>query len=106
MSVIHANDAQFEQQVENSQTPVLVDFFAEWCGPCKQLAPILEQLAPALEGKCTIVKANVEDAPQAAAKYGVSSIPCLFIFKDGKPVANHVGFLPAQALEEFVEENI
>lgn len=106
MSLKHLNDKNFKTELTANTVPALVDFFAEWCGPCKQLAPILEQIAPEYEGKCDIIKVNVEEAPETASNFRVSSIPSLFIIKDGRTAAQHTGFMPEPALRHFIDSNI
>lgn len=106
MSVIHVNDASFEADVLKSPIPVLVDFWAEWCGPCKAIAPALEEIANELKGKITIAKLNVDDNQDVPARYGVRGIPTLTIIKGGQVVATKVGALPKAALVNFVNSNI
>ena len=96
-------DNEFEQQVLKSSSPVLVDFWAEWCGPCRQLAPILDQVANEMEGKLTVAKVNIDESPEAPAKYGVRGIPTLILFKDGQAVATKVGSLPKNKLVEWLD---
>lgn len=94
MSLIEFTDANFEQEVIKSEVPVLVDFWAVWCGPCKQIAPLVEELAGELEGKVKIGKLDVDNNQEVSVKYGIRSIPTLLIFKDGKIVDQIVGFAP------------
>ncbi|MBP9191878.1 MAG: thioredoxin [Ignavibacteria bacterium] len=94
MSLIEFTDANFEQEVIKSDIPVLVDFWAVWCGPCKQIAPIVEELAGDLEGKAKIGKLDVDNNQEVSVKYGIRSIPTLLIFKEGKIVDQIVGFVP------------
>lgn len=94
MGVIHVTDKNFETEVLKSTTPVLVDFWAEWCSPCKMISPIIEEIAGELTGKLKVVKVNVDEAQQLAAKYNVMSIPTLLIFKDGSTVDSMVGAMP------------
>ena len=94
MSLIEFTDANFEQEVIKSDIPVLVDFWAVWCGPCKQIAPIVEELAGELEGKAKIGKLDVDNNQEVSVKYGIRSIPTLLIFKEGKIVDQIVGFVP------------
>jgi thioredoxin 1 len=91
---IHVDDSSFDETVIKSETPVLVDFWAPWCGPCKAVAPILEELANDYNEKVVIAKLNVDEAPQNASKYGISAIPTLLIFKNGEPVHSIVGYKP------------
>ena len=98
--VLHSSD------VVNSDVPVLLDFWAPWCGPCKMIAPILDDLAVEFAGKVKIVKINIDDNQATPAQFGVRSIPTLLLFKDGKPVATQVGALPKNQLAAFINQNI
>lgn len=99
------NDAEFNTEVLQSTQPVLVDFWAEWCGPCKMIAPVLEQVAEELGNKIKIVKVNVDNNPQSPAQYGVRSIPNLILFKNGVVVGNKVGALTKSQLIAFIENS-
>jgi thioredoxin 1 len=103
MSSIAVNDAQFEAEVLKADGPVLVDFWAEWCGPCKMLSPLVDQLADELKGRVKVVKVNIDEAPEAPTKYGVRGIPTLMIFKEGQVVDTRVGGMPKGQLTEWVE---
>lgn len=104
--MLQITSENFATEVLDSPTPVLVDFFATWCGPCRMLAPVLESVQEDYEDKIKIVKLDVDDAPDIAKDYSVMSIPTLIIFKNGEEVAKTVGALGAEALEEWIDENI
>ncbi len=97
------NDLNFEQEVLSSQVPVLVDFTATWCGPCKQLAPIVDQLANELVGQVKVGKLDVDDSPITAGKYGVRGVPTVMVFKNGERAAQHVGLTTKQKLIDLVK---
>lgn len=100
MAIIHATDENFEQEVEKSDKPVIVDYFAEWCGPCRMMGPIFEEVAEKVGDKVKFVKVNVDEAPKTAEKYDVMSIPTLIAFKGGEAVETMVGLQDAESLEE------
>lgn len=104
--VLHITDAQFETEVLQSNIPVLLDFWAPWCGPCKMIAPILDELAPEFAGKVKIVKMNVDDNQATPAQFGVRSIPTLLLFKEGKVVATQVGALPKGQLANLLNQHL
>lgn len=104
--VLHINDADFESIVVNSDIPVLLDFWAPWCGPCKIIAPVLDELAPEFAGKVKIVKMNVDDNQTTPAQFGVRSIPTLLLIKNGQVVATQVGALPKTQLANFINQHI
>ena len=101
--IAHINDDQFEDQVLHSSEPVLVDFWAEWCGPCKMIAPSLEEISSELAGKVVIAKLNIDDHPDAPAKYGVRGIPTMILFKNGEIADTKVGAAPKSALKGWLE---
>jgi thioredoxin 1 len=100
------SDNNFENDVINSGKPVLVDFWAEWCGPCRQIAPIIDELASEKSDKLEVFKVNIDKNPETPTKYGVRGIPTLILFKDGKPFATKVGSMPKSALVSWVDEQI
>ena len=102
MGVSKVSDSDFESEVLKSTEPVVVDFWAEWCGPCRMIAPALEEIAGAMGDKVKIVKLNVDESPDVAKKYGIMSIPTLMIFKNGEPAARQVGAAPKQKLEQWI----
>jgi thioredoxin 1 len=95
-------DATFDQAVLKASGPVVVDFWAEWCGPCRMIGPALEEISTSLDGKVTILKLNVDENPATAAKYGVMSIPTLMLFKSGQLASRQVGAAPKQKLEQWI----
>lgn len=97
------NDENFKELVLEAKVPVLVDFFADWCGPCKMMAPVVEELANELGDKAKVYKVNVDDSPETAETYGIMSIPTFMVFKDGAPVKTQVGGMPKSALAAMME---
>lgn len=106
MATVAVTDATFDAEVRQSTIPVVVDFWAEWCGPCKQIGPALEELSVEMEGKVKIVKVNVDENPNSPAQMGVRGIPALFVFKDGEVVSNKAGAAPKAAIQGWIEESI
>ncbi|MGE0037514.1 MAG: thioredoxin [Xanthobacteraceae bacterium] len=102
MAVDKVSDASFESDVLKATGPVVVDFWAEWCGPCRMIAPALEEIAGSLGDKVKILKLNVDENPATAAKYGIMSIPTLMIFKNGEMASRQVGAAPKQKLEQWI----
>ena len=98
----HLTDDEFENAIASSSKPILVDFWAEWCGPCKQLGPILDDLSKEMGEQVTIAKVNIDQNPEAPQRFGVRGIPTMILFKDGKPVATKVGALPKTQLVEWL----
>ena len=103
MATKTVTDASFQADVLDSDTPVLVDFWAEWCGPCKQIAPALEEISEELAGKVRIVKMDIMESTDTPTKYGVQSIPLMVLFKDGQPVAQKLGAAPKSQLKGWIE---
>ena len=106
MSTYTITDNHFDEEIKNSQKPILVDFWAEWCGPCKQIGPILEDIGEAKKDKLKIFKLNVDENPHTSQKFGVRGIPTLMLFKDGKLVDTKVGSLPKNMLEAWLDSNL
>ena len=102
--IVNVTDASFENDVLKSSQPVLIDFWATWCGPCRAIAPVVEQLATEYEGKVKIVKVNIDENPKTPTQYDVRSIPTLLMFKDGKVVGQIVGAVPKPKIEELVKK--
>ena len=106
MSTHTINDSNFDEEIKNSKLPILVDFWAEWCGPCKQIGPILEEIAEEKKDKIKILKLNVDENPQTPQKFGVRGIPTLMLFKDGNLIDTKVGSLPKNMLESWLDSNL
>ncbi len=105
-SPLKVSDASFQNDVLNAKKPVVVDFWAEWCGPCRMIAPALEELAAEMEGKVTVVKINIDENPGVPTKYGVRGVPTLMIFHQGQVAATKVGALPKSKIKEWIEQSI
>ena len=105
-NIVHTNDSNFDADVINSDKPALVDFWAEWCGPCKMIAPFLDEAATEYADKLSVVKLNVDESPNIAAKFGIRSIPTLMLFKDGAVQAQKVGAFSKSQLTEFLDSNL
>ena len=103
MATTQVTDASFESEVLKSESPVVVDFWAEWCGPCKMIAPALEEISEEMDGEVTITKRNIDENQDMAMKYGVRSIPMLILFKDGEPMATQVGAAPKGKLSDWIK---
>lgn len=107
MSTVHVSDANFENEVLKSNVPVLVDFHAVWCGPCKAMAPAVDQLAAELKGKLKVVKIDVDESPTVTQKYAIRAMPTLMVFKSGKVAAQHVGaMVQKKKLEDWVNSSL
>jgi thioredoxin 1 len=106
MSVNHVSDNSFDQDVLKSDVPVLVDYWAEWCGPCKMIAPILDEVSRDYDGRVQVAKLNVDDNQEVAAKYGIRGIPTLMLFKQGEVVATKVGALSKSQLTQFLDSHL
>lgn len=106
MATVKVTDDTFQTEVVNSDIPVVVDFWAEWCGPCKQIGPALEELSEHYKGKVKIAKVNVDENPSLPGQLGVRGIPALFLFKDGQVVSNKTGAAPKAALQGWIDDSI
>ncbi|MGY3438514.1 MULTISPECIES: thioredoxin [unclassified Marinovum] len=106
MATVAVTDETFDAEVRESDVPVVVDFWAEWCGPCKQIGPALEELSEQYGDKIKIAKVDVDSNPNTAAAMGIRGIPALFIFKDGQPISNKTGAAPKAALQSWIDESI
>ncbi|KEO54299.1 MAG: thioredoxin [Thioclava marina] len=106
MATVAVTDATFDEEVRKSDIPVVVDFWAEWCGPCRMIGPSLEEISEEMAGKVKVVKVNVDENPDSPAVLGVRGIPALFLFKDGEVVSNKIGAAPKAALQSWITESI
>jgi thioredoxin 1 len=104
--IVHLTDATFDDTIKNAQGPVLVDFWASWCGPCKMIAPYLEQIAGEMDGRATIAKVNVDENGDLSARFGIRSIPTLMVFKAGRVVDHAVGALPKEQIKNLLGKHV
>ncbi|MCP5143588.1 MAG: thioredoxin TrxA [Gammaproteobacteria bacterium] len=105
-TIVHVSDDSFESDVLKSDQPVLVDYWATWCGPCKMIAPILDEVSASYEGKVKVAKLDVDQNQSTSMKYGIRGVPTLMLFKEGNVVATHVGALSKSQLTAFIDSNI
>lgn len=105
-NTVAVSDTEFKSLVLDSKEPVLVDFWAEWCGPCRMIAPALEEIGAEYKGRVTVAKVNIDDNPVAPSTYGIRSIPTMILFKDGKPMATKLGAAPKSELKQWVASNL
>ena len=105
-SLVHVTDKSWDSEVLKSELPVFVDFWAEWCGPCRMVGPAIEQLAQTMKGKVKFAKLNVDENREIAAKYGIQSIPSLILFRDGNEIARTIGAAPKETYQKFIEQSL
>lgn len=103
---LDVNDQQFQKEISGSNEPVLVDFWASWCGPCKMVAPVLEELAADYGGKVKVLKVNVDENPDTASRYSIMSIPTMILFKNGEPIQTLIGFRNKEELKGIIDPNL
>ena len=106
MAAVNVTDDEFDNVISTSDVPVVVDFWAEWCGPCKQMSPHLEAVSEDMAGKVKVAKINVDENPMVASKYGVRGMPTLMVFKDGKVAATHLGAMSKQAITDWIKASV
>ena len=106
MAAVNVTDDEFDSVIDNSELPVVVDFWAEWCGPCKQMSPHLEAVSEEMSDKVKVAKINVDENPMVASKYGVRGMPTLMVFKDGKVAATHLGAMSKQAIADWIKQSV
>jgi thioredoxin 1 len=106
MAAVNVTDDEFDSVIANSELPVVVDFWAEWCGPCKQMSPHLEAVSEEMSDKVKVAKINVDENPMVASKYGVRGMPTLMVFKDGKVAATHLGAMSKQAIADWIKQSV
>ncbi len=106
MATKQITDDNFQKELDESGVPILVDFWAEWCGPCKQMGPVLEELSDEYNNKLSVIKINIDENPVTTSKYGIRGIPTLLLFKNSELVSTKVGAFPKSSLQEWIEENI
>jgi thioredoxin 1 len=104
MSEIYLNSSSFHKKINESDLPVMIDFYADWCGPCKIMSPVIEELAKEYQGKINVYKFNIDDDREIAAELGISSIPTVIFFRDGKQIGKFVGALPKNNIEEYLKK--
>ncbi|MDJ0759283.1 MAG: thioredoxin TrxA [Woeseiaceae bacterium] len=104
--IVHTSDSSFEKDVLQSEKPVLLDFWAEWCGPCKMIAPLLDEAADAYADRLSVIKMNIDENPNTPQKFGIRSIPTLMLFKDGSVHAQKLGAMSKSQLDEFLDSNL